>query len=216
MASPTTHVHLVRHGEVHNPDGVLYGRLPDFHLSDLGRRMAERVAEYLVEGGADVAHVVASPLERAQETAAPTATAYSLPVHTDQRLIEAGNLFEGLQVAGGRGLFRRPQHVWLMRNPLVPSWGEPFRAQVDRMLEAADDAREVAEGREAVLVSHQSPIWLARCGAEGRRLPHDPRRRQCTLASITTLVYLGADLVDVLYREPCADLAVDANPVPGA
>ena len=61
-------VHVLRHGEVHNPNGVLYGRLPDFHLSDLGKEMAERIAERM--RGTDVTHVVSSPLERAQETAA--------------------------------------------------------------------------------------------------------------------------------------------------
>ena len=61
-ASDVTVVHLMRHGEVHNPEGVLYGRLPDFHLSELGKEMAERVADHL--SGRDITHVVASPLER--------------------------------------------------------------------------------------------------------------------------------------------------------
>lgn len=212
----TTLVHLVRHGEVHNPNNVLYGRLPDYHLSELGRRMAERVAKHLTAIGADVAHLVASPLERAQETAGPTAEAFDLPIRTDRRLIEAGNQFEGLRVAGGVGIVRDPRNWWLLRNPLRPSWGESFSAQAARMLEAAGDAQRAAVGREAVLVSHQSPIWLARCAAEGRRLAHDPRRRECNLASITTFVYRGEEIVDVTYREPCADLAVGANRIAGA
>ena len=44
-----------------------------------------------------------------------------------------------------------------------------------------------AAGHEAVIVSHQLPIWMARCDAEGRRLFHDPRRGECRLASVTSL-----------------------------
>ncbi|POX37554.1 hypothetical protein C3486_27580, partial [Streptomyces sp. Ru73] len=85
-----TVVHLMRHGEVHNPDGVLYGRRPGYHLSDLGRQMADRVAEHLADR--DITHVVASPLERAQETAAPIGKAHGLDVDSDPRLIEAANI----------------------------------------------------------------------------------------------------------------------------
>ena len=74
--SDATIVHLLRHGEVDNPTGVLYGRLPGFRLSERGRAMAEMVAEHLAGAdGArrDLVHLVASPLQRAQETAAPVA-----------------------------------------------------------------------------------------------------------------------------------------------
>lgn len=96
-----TVVHLMRHGEVANPDGVLYGRLPGYHLSELGRQMAERVAEHLAER--DVTHVVASPLERAQETATPIAKAHGLDLDTDGRLIEADNVFQGKTFGVGTG-----------------------------------------------------------------------------------------------------------------
>lgn len=96
-----TVVHLMRHGEVANPDGVLYGRLPGYHLSELGRQMAERVAEHLAPR--DVTHVVASPLERAQETATPIAKAHGLDLDTDGRLIEAENVFQGRPSASGTG-----------------------------------------------------------------------------------------------------------------
>ena len=87
MGQNRTMVHLVRHGEVENPAGLLYGRLPDYHLSDLGREMAARVAEHL--RGRDVVYLVSSPLERAQETAAPLAETLGLPVVIDERVIEA-------------------------------------------------------------------------------------------------------------------------------
>ncbi|MBM3686075.1 MAG: histidine phosphatase family protein, partial [Actinobacteria bacterium] len=119
-----TVVHVLRHGEVHNPGGVLYGRLPDFHLSDRGRQMADRAAEALA--GRDIARVVASPLDRAQETAAPIAAVHGLEIVTDPRVIEAGNVFEGQRVGVGDGVLRQPRawrHLW---NPLTPSWGEPY------------------------------------------------------------------------------------------
>ena len=214
--STSSTVHLLRHGEVHNPEGVLYGRLPGYHLSELGVRMAERVAEHLLAGGHRVTHVVASPLERAQQTAAPVAAAFGLDVVTDERLIEAGNHFQGLTFGVGDGSLRHPGHWWVMRNPFRPSWGEPYAQQASRMLAAAADARTAAAGGEAVLVSHQLPVWTARSSAEGRRLWHDPRRRECTLASLTSLRYEDERLVGVVYSEPAADLLPGANQVAGA
>ena len=211
-----TSVHLLRHGEVHNPEGVLYGRLPGYHLSDLGREMAQRVAETLLEQRRDVVAVVASPLERAQETAAPIAAAFGLQVATDDRLIEAANHFQGMKFGVGDGSLRRPAHWWFLRNPARPSWGEPYVEQARRMLAAAADARDAARGHEAVLVSHQLPVWTTRQRAEGRRLWHDPRRRQCSLASLTSLRYDDDRLVGVDYSEPAADLLPGASPVPGA
>ncbi|GAA2036607.1 histidine phosphatase family protein [Pseudokineococcus marinus] len=214
--SVRTVVHLLRHGEVHNPEGVLYGRLPGYHLSERGRAMAQRVAEHLVDAGHDIALVVASPLERAQETARASADALGLEVGVDERLVEAGNQFQGLTVGVGDGALRRPEHWWKLRNPLTPSWGEPYAEQAARMRAAADEARVRAEGRHALLVSHQLPIWVTRLSVEGRRYVHDPRRRECSLASLTSLHFVGHRLEGVTYREPAADLLPGANPVPGA
>ena len=199
-----TVVHLMRHGEVYNPQGILYGRLPDFHLSDLGRKMAERGAEFFADR--DVTYVVASPLDRAQETAAPIAARREVQVATDGRLIEAANFFEGKRFSVGDGVLKRPQ-VWpKLYNPLRPSWGEPYREQVARVRAALDAARDRALGHEAVCVSHQLPIWVSRLAAEHRHLWHDPRKRQCSLASVTSFVYVGEQLVGLEYHEPSKDL----------
>ena len=206
----TTVVHVLRHGEVHNPSKVLYGRLPDFHLSDLGRAMADRIAERL--GDEDLTHVVASPLERAQETARPTADALGLPVATDDRLIEAGNVFQGQTFGVGDGSLRRPTHWKHLVNPFRPSWGEPYVEIAERMLAAVAAARDAARGHQALAVSHQLPIWTARSFATGRRLWHDPRNRQCSLASLKSFTYEGDDLVSVSYEEPARDLL----PLPAA
>src|SRR5581483_1764760 len=194
----------MRHGEVHNPEGVLYGRLPDYHLSELGKQMAERVADHLA--GRDVVHVVASPLERAQETAAPIAAAHGLSVAADERLIEAENVFQGKTFGVGDGSLRNPSHWKHLTNPFRPSWGEPYIEQVVRMMGALGAARDAARGHEAVCVSHQLPIWVTRCFVEHRRLWHDPRKRQCSLASLTTFTYEGDRIVSIGYSEPARDL----------
>ncbi|WP_158886516.1 histidine phosphatase family protein [Amycolatopsis anabasis] len=195
-----TIVHLLRHGEVHNPDKILYGRLPGFGLSERGRRQALTVAEAVA--GHDITHVVASPLQRAQETAGPIAAAHRLDVATDERLIEAANDFEGQRVAVGDGALRQPKAWPKLRNPIRPSWGEPYLEIAHRMLGAVYRARAAADGHEALCVSHQLPIWTLRRFLEGRRLWHDPRRRQCSLASLTSLIFADEELVDIVYSEP--------------
>lgn len=196
-----TTVHLLRHGEVFNPGRVLYGRLPGFRLSEDGLRMAVAAAEVL--RGHDVVEVVCSPLQRAQETAQPLAAALGLPVRTDDRLIEAANVFEG-KAALEDGAWREPTNWRHLRNPLRPSWGEAYVEVAARMLAAVEDVRDRVRGHEAVCVSHQLPIVTLRRVVEGRRLWHRPDRRQCGLASLTSLTWLDGQLERVTYREPAA------------
>lgn len=200
----TTKVHLLRHGEVHNPTGVLYGRLPGYRLSERGQAMAQRIAEVVADR--DITAVVTSPLERARETGAPIAEALDLTPGIDDRLIEAANVFEGLTFGVGDGSLRRPSHWKHLRNPFRPSWGEPYVELVARMRAVLDDTAVKVEGHEALLVSHQLPIWIVRCAVEGRRLWHDPRKRECSLASLTTFTYEDGSIVSVAYSEPAADL----------
>ncbi len=208
-AGTRTVVHLVRHGEVDNPAGLLYGRLPDYHLSDRGRSMAGLVAEHLRDR--DITHLRCSPLERAQETIEPLVEQLSLPVVTDERVIEADNQLQGLKVTAS-ALVRNPKSWWLFRNALRPTWGEPYRDIVARMRLAVRDAAAAAAGHEAVIVSHQLPIWMARCDAEGRRLFHDPRRRECRLASVTSITVVDGRVAGVAYEEPAASLYAAALP----
>ncbi len=203
-----TTVHLLRHGEVFNPDRILYGRLPGFGLSDLGIAQAKLAAEFLA--ARDIGYLVCSPLERAQQTAEPLADALGRDVAIDERLIEAANALEGRQIAGGKGLFSDPSNWRYFVNPFKPSWGEPYAEIAERVLAAARAARDGAiaagPGQEAVCVSHQLPIVIARRAAEGHRLFHDPRKRQCSLASVTSLTFDGDDIVAVTYAEPAATL----------
>jgi len=203
MTEQTT-VHLMRHGEVHNPEGVLYGRRPGYFLSDLGVQMAEQVSASIVDR--DIVHLRVSPLERAQQTARPLAAALGLEIVTDPRVIESANIFEGKRFGVGDGALRKPSawvHLW---NPFKPSWGEPYKEIAARMMAAVYDARDAARGHEAVIVSHQLPIWTTRLHAEGRSFLHDPRKRQCTLCSLTSFSFTGDRLTSIGYSEPAGDL----------
>ena len=204
-SSTGTIVNLLRHGEVHNPEGILYGRRPGYHLSELGRAMAERVAETIQ--GRDIVHLVSSPLERAQETAEPLAKLTGLTVDTDPRLIESSNVFEGKAFGGGAATILKHPEMWVhLINPLKPSWGEPYADVVARMQAAVLDARAAAHGHEAVLVSHQLPIWVTRLSAERKPFLHDPRKRQCTLCSLTSFHFNERGLVRVSFSEPAGDM----------
>ena len=209
--STHTVVHLLRHGEVENPTKILYGRLPGFRLSALGEQMAKAAAQALAPH--DITVVVSSPLDRARQTAEPIAAQFGLPVEVDERLIESSNFFEGKRVSVGDGALRDPRNWWVLRDPFGPSWGESYLAVAQRMYAALQHVRAQAEGHEAVCVSHQLPIWTLRRHLERKRLWHDPRRRQCGLASLTSFHFDDATLVGVGYREPAAHLVAQS---PGA
>jgi broad specificity phosphatase PhoE len=205
----STVVHMLRHGEVENPTKILYGRLPGFRLSPLGEQMAKAAAASLA--ARDVTHVFASPLERAIQTAEPIASQFGLVVEVDERLIESGNVFEGQRVGVGDGVLRDPRNWWVIRDPFTPSWGEAYTSIAVRMSAALESARLAAEGHEAVCVSHQLPIWILRRRMEGSRLWHDPRRRQCGLASLTSFHFDGETLVGIGYTEPAGHLVTAAS-----
>ena len=203
----------MRHGEVFNPERVLYGRLPGFRLSDLGQRMAEAAAADLVERGRPVARLIASPLQRTQESAAPIMAAFGLPIDIDERIIEPENRFEGKRMRGPGGALRDPRNWPSLTNPARPSWGEPFRSISARMLAAIEDAFQSVDDGDVVLVSHQLPIWMVHRALAGERLAHDPRKRRCDLSSITTLSWRGTGPAEVAYTSPAAALLVPANDV---
>ena len=199
-------VHLVRHGEVENPRGILYGRIEGFGLSERGHRMAELAAASLV--GHDIRAVVSSPLQRARESAAPWVARFGGELMVDERLIEPTNHFEGINMR--RDLPRRPDLWRHLVNPQRPSWGEPFRSVQQRMLAVIVDAWASVDGGEVVLVSHQMPIVMVARTVARLPLAHNPSKRRCALSSITTLERRGAEFVEVSYTEPAAELLADA------
>ncbi|GAB3402011.1 histidine phosphatase family protein [Schumannella luteola] len=203
---PADRIHLVRHGEVHNPERVLYGRLPGYRLSELGERMADAAAASHADH--PPVRLFASPLQRTQESAAPWAERYGLEIVDNADLIEPANRFEGTNV---RTAIRDPRSwPWLV-NPWRPSWGEAFTSIAARMMRAVDTAWNSVDSGEVVLVSHQLPIWMVARTVAGQRLAHDPRARRCTLSSITSLEKRDGRFVEVDYQEPARDLLAQST-----
>ena len=204
---PADLLHFVRHGEVHNPERILYGRLENFGLSERGHDMAKRVADTLQVR--PIVKVISSPLQRAQESAKPIAEALGLGLDIDERLIEAENVFEGSRL-NVQNIVKNPATWAHFRNPWRPSWGEPYRAIADRMMAAAEAALESVEEGEVVLVSHQLPIWMLHKWIAGIPLPHIPASRRCTLSSVTSVRKVGERWKEESYREPASHLLEDA------
>jgi broad specificity phosphatase PhoE len=201
----STTVHVARHGEVENPEKILYGRQPGWRLSTRGQQMAQTLGEWSKSINLGALHV--SPLQRAQETAAPIARAHGIEITTDERLIEAANVFEGKSFELGSGVLKHPSSWRHLYNPWKPSWGEPYEEQINRMLAAIFAARKAANGKDAIVVSHQLPIWILRSAIEGRSLLHDPRKRICTLASVTSVHFDDEGVISGLsYSEPAGHL----------
>lgn len=202
----------MRHGEVENPLGVLYGRIEGFGLSERGHRMAELAAASL--GDADIRRIAASPLQRTRESAAPWLERFGLALEIDERLIEPTNAFEGINMR--RDLPRRPDLWRHLRNPQKPSWGEPFLSVQARMLAAVTAHWQEVDGGDIVLVSHQMPIVMVARTVAGKPLAHNPSKRRCALSSITTLERRGDVFVETSYAEPAAELlrhAIDTGAV---
>ncbi|MBT2516689.1 histidine phosphatase family protein [Streptomyces sp. ISL-90] len=210
---PAEQIHLVRHGEVFNPQGVLYGRLPGYGLSTLGHEMAQAAADDLVGRSRPVSALISSPLQRTQQSAEPIARVFSLEASLDDRVIEPENRFEGKRMSGPDGALHDVRNWAFLVNPLQPSWGEPFRQIVTRMLRAMDDALNSVDHGDVVIVSHQLPIWMVHRHVSGKSLSHDPRRRRCALSSITTFERRDDRFVEVGYRDPAAGLAAQATDV---
>ena len=207
---------LVRHAlpeRIHASDAAHSDRAggpADPGLTELGERQATRLVDAL--GAEDVAGLNVSPLARARGTAAPLATALGLPVHLDERLLEAENSFQGKPFGPGDRAWAHPSAWPLLRNPFRPSWGEPYARIAARMLAAAWSAREAAEGHEAVCISHQLPIWTLRRLVEGKPLSHVPTHRQCGLASLTSITFAGDKVLRVTYTEPAGPEPPDTTP----
>ena len=198
-------IHFVRHGEVHNPEKILYGLQPGWRLSDRGNEMAAVIGEWSAK--LDLGAIHSSPLQRAQETVAPIIAKHKLSLTTDKNLIEASNIFEGKKFELGSGVLRHPSSWRYLYNPWKPSWGEPYDQLISRMLKGLFAARDAAGGKDAICVSHQLPIWILRSAVEGRRLLHDPRKRECTLASVTSFELDNEGMISLVsYSEPAKHL----------
>lgn len=192
-------IHLVRHGEVENPKGVIYGRLPGYHLSERGRLQAKAASERLQD--ADIGALWASPLERAQETAAIIAEPHNMEIVTDERLTESDSTLEGVGKSL-KALFADPRHWWKYRNPFTPSWGESFGQIRARMVAAIEEASEQAGGKDVVVVSHQTPVLVARLALSRRRVPPWLGLAPCQTGSVTSLTLQDGKVLAAAYFAP--------------
>ena len=206
---PASRLHLVRHGEVFNPEGVLYERIDGFGLSDRGHQMAAAAAKYLAAQNRQISKLYSSPLQRTRESSAPIEKEFGLLLSADERFIEPWNKFKGLRV-GPKALLKHPAILLSLYNPARPSWGEPFKEIAERMTKGAIDAWNSVDSGDVVIVSHQLPIWMVHRSATGLALPHDPRDRRCSLSSVTSFELRDGKLVEVGYAEPGLDFAKDA------
>lgn len=201
----------MRHGEVHNPARVLYGRLPGYGLSADGRRMAGQAAEYVRSLDRPVSALVCSPLQRAQESAEPFAEMFGLQPIIDERVIEPTNVFEGKRMAVA---LVNPWNWRHLRKPALPSWGEPYADVVGRMNSAMTHARDAADSGDVVIVSHQLPIWITHLAVAALPLRHDPRERRCALSSVTSFEMVDEKWTEIAYAEPASTAgAVDVGAV---
>lgn len=193
-------VHLVRHGEVFNPDGVIYERLPGFGLSEKGRALALAALGSIPHEA--IAALVVSPLQRTKESMQPWEAATGITAVEDERVIEPWNEFRGLNLRGGATLLTRPDLWKFLGNPFRPSWGEPYASIADRMLAAIKEAAESVDGGDVVIVSHQLAIWMVHLKLAGETLSHHPLSRRCSLSSVTSFDVRPDGLVETAYWEP--------------
>lgn len=206
----TKRIHLVRHGEVDNPRGVLYERIPGFGLSVDGRRMAQDAADHLAGLDREVGAIVRSPLQRTAESAEPIERAFGLTAEPDDRVIEPWNRFAGKVM---RRAVLNPLNWRFLVRPSRPSWGEPYDETAMRMREAMDALWDRADG-DGVIVTHQAPIWIAHLDVAGEPLAHNPATRRCALSSVTSFEREAGVWREVDYAEPAATSgAVDVGAV---
>lgn len=215
-----TTLHFVRHGKVENPGHLLYERLPGFHLSALGMRMAQATGRYIA-ADAQMNQAVAlysSPLDRTRETAQAILAELNpvrasrgeaeLSIETDPRLIEAGNEFRGLRIGYGKAALWRPRSLRLVRNLWRPSWGESYRHIADRVGDFAQEMVRRHPGQQVIVVSHESPIWSYRHMLETGHPEHNMLLRHTSLASITSITYDSktGEVLDIAYVDPAKDV----------
>lgn len=195
-------IHLIRHGEVHNPGGVVYGRLPGFDLSSTGARTAALAAAELGRRGRVITTVLASPLERAVQSAQPIADAFGVAMVMRPGLTEAQSHLEGGRFDVSLRILAEPKAWRYLINPLRPTWGEPFSQVFRRIHSELDWARRLPGTGDIAIVTHQLPIWVIHRRLAGKPLAHDPRRRRCALSSITSLEYTAGGFRETGYWQP--------------
>jgi probable phosphoglycerate mutase len=195
----------VRHGRTATTGKVLPGRAPGLHLSDAGQAQAEAVATRIAALGRPPVAVYASPLERAQETARPIASALGLRVRTERGLLEC----DFGSWTGGRLAVLRRKREWhaVQGQPSTFRFpaGESFAEMQTRIVGTLDRLAEAHAGETFVAVSHADPIKAAVAATAG--VPLDLFQRLVVSPCSVTALVRGPESLHVLCVNSTAELS---------
>lgn len=205
----STRVFLARHCDVRNPEGVLYGHLPNFPLSAKGVLQAHAMGRYLATTPARL--IYASPLERAQQTARIIAEHLDgAEILTSDDLIEARF---GLYLQGIRPRdvpWKRPLWLVHMARPGLLANDETVRGMAGRLQRTIDRILASSPRDGGICVSHGDPIQAFWVRARGQR-DWALHRLQCAKGGMLELDYAGGRLVGTVYRPPPSTSAAAAT-----
>lgn len=167
MKKKATTIYLVRHGEVHNPENLIYGRIPGYRLNENGRKQAELLGKFL--STKTIQAIYASPLQRANETAHILSSFLPpAPFSHDERLIEVGSPLQGKPTAIFETISPIKFNFYL--DEYIQQGGESIETIWKRMSTALTDIQQKHEGQEVVAVSHGDPIMITRAFHRGEPL----------------------------------------------
>jgi broad specificity phosphatase PhoE len=146
-----TTIYLVRHGEVNNPDGIIYGRLSNFGLTQNGKNQSEKTAEFLADKHIDA--IYSSPLKRTKQTAEILQKKLDIPeIYYSDQILEVRTSYEGGKFSK---LDKLQSEVYL--KPLDPS-DETLEQIAQRMMIFLHGVINKNEGKHVVIVTHGDPI----------------------------------------------------------
>jgi broad specificity phosphatase PhoE len=183
-----TTLYFVRHGDVHNPDQILYARLPGFRLSTLGETQAAAAGTYFKDR--PLAAIYSSPQHRAQQTAGAIAQYHpALTIQTLELLDEIHSPFEGRPLADLDAM------GWRLYTNL-PAGYETAEDIMTRVVATIQQMRAAYPGQEVVCVSHGDVVLAARYWAKGIPFNDNTKNREAlypATASITALSFPDSD-----------------------
>ncbi len=187
---------LVRHAEVHNPEDIVYGRLPRFGLSELGRAQASATAEALARE--PITAIYTSPRLRARQTAAAISRFHpGAPVHVSRYLDEVRTDWQGAsweEIGRGFNMYASPR----------ADGDETIEQVAERMRRFVSRTLRRHPGETVAGVSHGDPIVIAKRALEGRELTYAAIREPDypRLASVTRFVFEDSRLVSLTSETP--------------
>jgi len=200
MVPPVARLYLVRHCDVRNPEGVLYGHLPNFPLSEKGVGQAHALGRYFA--GRPIRRIYSSPLERAQETASIIASHLDgVDIETTDELVEARFGFHLQGVKPKQVPWRRPLWFVHMARPGLLPQDEHIGEMAARVRAPLLRLLRDFPGGSGICISHGDPIQAFAIEADGRsdRALH---RLECAKGGLLELTYEDGTLVNKTYRSP--------------